>query len=136
MCVSFIDAYTFLSCEESFKKKDQLVFSLVSEDSLSKQPKSQLSWYLYLRKKREKGRERGAALCFIGRRYWRTTQIITAYMLGLNLIFLKKFKLRSSYLDFTFLNSFRFALPFIFSLLRNTLIFIYFTSIKFHKTKT
>jgi hypothetical protein len=27
-------------------------------------------------------------------------------------------------------------LPFIFSLLRNTLIFIYFTSIKFHKTKT
>lgn len=42
MCVSFIDAYTFLSCEESFKKKDQLVFSLVSEDSLSKQPKSQL----------------------------------------------------------------------------------------------
>lgn len=136
MCVSFIDAYTFISCEESFKNKDQLVFSLVSEDSLSKQPKSQLSWYLYLRKKREKGRERGAALGFIGRRYWRTTQIITAYMLGLNLIFLKKFKLRSSYLDSTFLNSFRFALPFIFSLLRNTLIFIYFTSIKFHKTKT
>jgi hypothetical protein len=27
-------------------------------------------------------------------------------------------------------------LPFIFSLLRNTLIFIYFTSIKFHKTNT
>jgi len=37
-------------------------------------------------KEEGEGEGEGAALGFIGRRYWRTTQIITAYMLGLNLI--------------------------------------------------